>query len=94
MAASKTGVFSVYKGILICSEKGCSYVQLSLIFLLFRTEGGAFYNYTKNKKSQGKIFSKKDAKIDHFHCLLEMLAGSASMMKVSCFVFPELFGRN
>ena len=44
----------------------------------FQTEGGVFHNCRKNqKKSQRKIFSNKDAKIDHFHNFPEMKHCSA-----------------
>ena len=38
----------------------------------FLTKGGAFHNFTKNKKPKRKIFSNKDAEVDHFHHLPEM----------------------
>ena len=60
------------------------------VFYDFRTEGDAFHNCTKNKKSQKKMFSNKDAKTGHFHCFPEMYAGLASEMKVSRTVSEEI----
>ena len=45
-----------------------------------------FHNYKEQKISQRNIFSNKDAKLGHFHCFPEMLAGSGSMTKADHYV--------